>query len=84
MLYLLLSVPTCPDDQTFKVCGQSIVPTCEDVIGEYPCKTGCFCTDGMVLHEGKCMQPVDCQSKYSTWYIIYIYVYVCELLRMYT
>ncbi|XP_055299091.1 kielin/chordin-like protein [Sitodiplosis mosellana] len=44
----------------YNKCGPNVEPTCDNAEERSVCVPGCFCPNGMVKHEGKCIQSEDC------------------------
>ena len=55
-------VQQCPAGQVYKECGSACPPTCDQTPRgcTLQCVAGCFCSDGLVLHDGKCIPPSQC------------------------
>lgn len=62
--FLLLAAPACPNNLIHKECGncQLKCGSGSNVAGckETTCFDGCFCPQGMVLNEGRCVYPEQC------------------------
>lgn len=52
----------CKPGRVYKACGPSFEPTCGSVIEPQhdTCNEGCFCPDGMVQHNDKCIRIDEC------------------------
>lgn len=51
----------CGSDFVFKSCGPNVERTCYNSNEDTSvCVAGCFCPNGMVKHEGKCIQLENC------------------------
>lgn len=59
----LFTALPCENGRVYKACGPSFEKSCgsaeEEVIGNN-CNEGCFCPDGTIQHEGKCIRIDDC------------------------
>lgn len=55
---------TCTGGKVYKSCGPKSQPTCSNDIVEHTenneCEEGCFCPEGTVLLEGKCISVEEC------------------------
>ncbi|XP_044578140.1 hemocytin isoform X1 [Cotesia glomerata] len=55
---------TCTGGKVYKSCGPKSQPTCSNDIVEHKenneCEEGCFCPEGTVLLEGKCISVEEC------------------------
>ena len=52
----------CPSGMVYQQCGPLCVRTCDN-IGEDcsgGCAEGCFCPDGLVTLNGRCIDPIAC------------------------
>ena len=53
----------CPAGMIYQQCGTLCSATCtSDVTADCyaGCAEGCFCPDGLVLHNGNCIDPIAC------------------------
>uniref|UniRef100_A0A1B0D0P6 Uncharacterized protein n=1 Tax=Phlebotomus papatasi TaxID=29031 RepID=A0A1B0D0P6_PHLPP len=53
----------CSDGRIYKACGPSSEPSCGVAMTnekDAQCREGCFCPDGTIQHEGKCIDPFQC------------------------
>ncbi|XP_053374174.1 von Willebrand factor-like [Mercenaria mercenaria] len=53
----------CPTNQVYKQCGSMCAKTCQSPAAsceDHSCIDGCFCPDGMVLHNNTCVQQSQC------------------------
>ena len=54
----------CPTGMVYQQCGSFCPPTCDDINATATCQggcaEGCFCPDGQVLLDGKCVDPFAC------------------------
>ena len=53
----------CPPGMVYQQCGPLCPQTCEsNGIANCPhgCARGCFCPDGLVIHNGRCIEPLTC------------------------
>ena len=48
----------------YQQCGPVCPQTCENQQCSAGCAEGCFCPDGMVLSNNKCINLTDCQGTY--------------------
>lgn len=59
-----ISALRCDNNRIYKACGPTFEQACgsavEDKIGTAVCNEGCFCADGLIQHDGKCIQIDDC------------------------
>ena len=55
-------VQHCPAGQVYKKCGSACPPTCDQTpqACDDQCAQGCFCTEGTVLHDGRCIPLTEC------------------------
>ena len=49
----------------YQQCGPLCVRTCDNVGADCPggCAEGCFCPDGLVTLNGRCIDPIACPGK---------------------
>ncbi|XP_055299432.1 fibrillin-1-like [Sitodiplosis mosellana] len=47
----------------YNKCGPNVEQTCDNAEEKSVCVPGCFCPNGMVKHEGKCIQPDNCPCR---------------------
>lgn len=63
ILYHLLAI-SCSNDRIYKSCGPSFEQSCgsatDNLVGITNCNEGCFCLDGTVQHNGKCIRVEEC------------------------
>ena len=60
---LIVSAVQCANNQIHKECGSMCQRTCQSTAAhcdDHACIDGCFCPDGMVLHNDTCVDPVTC------------------------
>ena len=52
----------CPEGQEYKECGSACPATCDPphVVCSPECVAGCFCPEGTVLNDQKCVSPEEC------------------------
>ncbi|XP_059615285.1 hemocytin [Phlebotomus argentipes] len=53
----------CPDGRIYRACGPSSEPSCGVAVTnekDSHCREGCFCPEGTIQHEGKCIDPFQC------------------------
>lgn len=59
--FIILFTVKCGSDSVFKQCGPNVERSCENSTEDTSvCFAGCFCLNGMVKHEGKCIQLENC------------------------
>ncbi|CAG5120957.1 unnamed protein product, partial [Candidula unifasciata] len=68
------TVPTCPNNLVYKVCGTYNPRTCltlnQQPIGQSDtCSEGCFCEGGLILEGDKCISPEKCGCLYLDKYL---------------
>ena len=64
----------------YQQCGSLCVRTCKDPeTSSCPsgCAEGCFCPDGLIVHDGRCIDPVACPSMFLYCTKLYVCVCVC-------
>ena len=64
---MLDSSNECPAGMVYQQCGPMCPQTCQNI--ESPdcysgCAEGCFCPDGLVLLDGRCVDSVVCPSMF--------------------
>ena len=59
MLFVLVAI-TCPSGMVYQQCGPSCPQTCESADCGGGCVEGCFCPNGQVLFNGKCIDQSEC------------------------
>ena len=67
ILYISAAV-RCPNGAAWLQCASACPRTCEkprDVNCSEPCRPGCECTRGTVLHNNKCVRPSKCQNRFG-------------------
>ena len=55
----------CPPGMVYQQCGPLCPQTCHNVRTSNchgGCVEGCFCPDGQVVYNGKCIHPIACPS----------------------
>uniref|UniRef100_A0A7G3AKI1 Putative hemolectin isoform b n=1 Tax=Lutzomyia longipalpis TaxID=7200 RepID=A0A7G3AKI1_LUTLO len=53
----------CSDGRIYRACGPSSEPSCGVAVTnekDPQCREGCFCPDGTIQHDGKCIDPFQC------------------------
>lgn len=52
----------CPSGMVYQQCGPLCVRTCDNIGEDCPggCAEGCFCPDGLVTLNGRCIDPIAC------------------------
>ena len=55
----------------YQQCGPVCPQTCENQQCSAGCAEECFCPDGMVLSNNKCINLTDCQGTYISVNILY-------------
>ncbi|KAK3797045.1 hypothetical protein RRG08_036876 [Elysia crispata] len=63
---------SCPADQQYSDCGPSNPPTCvtgDDVVSTTVCVEGCFCPDGLLTENDKCITQEQCGCYHENNYI---------------
>ena len=57
----------CPPGMVYQQCGPLCPQTCDN-IGTYSCHggcaEGCFCPNGQVLSNNRCIHPIACPGKF--------------------
>ena len=62
-IFLLTLAIQCPTGMVYQQCGSLCIQTCTNNITSAcndGCAEGCFCPDGQVLSNGKCVHPIAC------------------------
>ena len=57
--------PECPEGSVFKEKGPKPAPSCTDPSGGKKSQSGCFCPDGEMLEDGKCVSLENCKCEYG-------------------
>jgi len=60
----------CPTGMVYQQCGSLCPQTCDNVGTSNclaGCAEGCFCPEGLVTHNGNCIEPLTCPG------IIHVY-----------
>ena len=64
LLHTYVAVATeCPPGMVYQQCGSLCPQTCDNTeatICPSGCAEGCFCPDGLVAHDGNCIEPLTC------------------------
>ena len=65
---------------TYQQCGSLCVQTCDNPdTSSCPsgCAEGCFCPDGLIVLDGRCIDPIACPSKpaCTCLYSVILYTY---------
>ena len=63
----------CPTGMVYQQCGSLCPRTCDNVEMlncQSGCAAGCFCPDGQVMYNGRCVHPIVCPG-------IHVCTYVC-------
>ncbi|MGH0153390.1 UNVERIFIED_CONTAM: hypothetical protein FKN15_041923 [Acipenser sinensis] len=62
----------CDNGLVYEACGPACTQTCESLRGQadplcsaLSCVEGCFCSEGMVLHDGSCIDPSQCPCEWE-------------------
>ena len=55
----------CPDGTSFMAKGPKPAPSCEKPNGGKKAQAGCFCPEGEMLEDGKCVSLENCQCEYA-------------------
>ena len=66
LLNAMLSVE-CPPGMVYQQCGSLCPRTCdtaETTNCQSGCAGGCFCPDGQVVYNGRCVHPIVCPGLY--------------------
>ena len=55
----------------YQQCGPLCVRTCDNIGADCPggCAEGCFCPDGLVILNGRCIDPIACPGIYKDVFI---------------
>ena len=62
-IYSISVAVECPTGMVYQQCGSLCIQTCTSNITSVchdGCAEGCFCPDGQVLSNGKCIDPIAC------------------------
>ncbi|RUS84655.1 hypothetical protein EGW08_007575, partial [Elysia chlorotica] len=62
----------CPKGQVYSDCGPSNPDTCvseDDQVSATVCVEGCFCPDGLLMEDDKCITPEQCGCYHNNNYI---------------
>ena len=69
----LFSSATCSGGKEWQDCGTACPPTCDNynttIICTTQCVSGCFCPEGMVDHNGECVDPSACPGMPTEVYL---------------
>jgi len=71
----------CPPGMVYQQCGQLCPQTCNNIgisncLGG--CAEGCFCPDGQVFLNGRCVNPIACPGDIHTiQYTVYTHCCIC-------
>ena len=68
----IATMTDCPPGMVYQQCGPLCPQTCENngiANCPYGCARGCFCPDGLVMHNGRCTEPLTCPGKIISSYI---------------
>jgi len=63
----------CPPGMVYQQCGSLCLHTCTNNITSDchgGCAEGCFCPDGLVLSNGRCVDPIVCPGTYIKNYFV--------------
>ena len=66
VVFLIDTSIDCPPGMVYQQCGPLCPQTCNNIgtsICHGGCAEGCFCPDGLVLSEGRCIEPLTCPGK---------------------
>ena len=62
------AVAECPSGMVYQQCGSLCPQTCDNVGASNchgGCAEGCFCPDGQVVYNGRCVHPIVCPGLYK-------------------
>lgn len=59
-IFLISFIVNCDAGLDYNRCGPKIERTCDNAEDKSVCVAGCFCPNGMVKHEGKCVRLEEC------------------------
>lgn len=60
ILFWFYVLVKCDADLVYNRCGPKVERTCDNAEDKSGCVAGCFCPNGMVKHEGKCVRLEKC------------------------
>ena len=66
--YLISAAVECPPGMIYQQCGVRCPQTCDNAdTTNCPsgCAEGCFCPDGLVVSNGRCIDPITCPGEYT-------------------
>ena len=75
----------CSTGMVYQQCGSLCIQTCTSNITSEchdGCAEGCFCPDGQVLSNGRCINPIACPGLYIV-ITIHVYTRVCICMYVY-